>query len=691
MKVLRRAFKSTSFTNNNAGKDSVVDDNDIKKSVQFKNDSIKSVSPSLVTSTSNSKLPLSPSTSSTNTTGTWSAMVQLDLVENLSQRERTRQEVLWEIVASEERYVQDLLQLYQSYIKPLLSSSIHIYIPNNFKLVLNVLGDQILNNHVSLSNDLIYRHKSQYPLVRSLADIFLSHSHNLEHYSVYVLNLEYCLHLIDKSISIFQSNHYLSKRNENFHLWNLGKHLVNLENICQSKSEAGLAISLLKPFQRLLKYPLLFRNLLFNSDPSMIEYESTINMVEKVEKIVKSIEDKKIQSEERDKIRDIFARIEGIEKERNLMAPKPGRLLISELQVQPKSLIQPKQLNKKTSFRRLSDLLPTSANTYNNYNNSNGEIDYKLHYNKRDLWFVEFNDVTLLCQKVGKTNLPIASNNEGNNLKRSSLSSNKSSNSNLNLHSRNLYRFLKIEKWNISDHSNQGIISMNAILRSRSNSSNLLNDQNDQNEKNNNVKFMKKNDNDKGNEEEEIKSKSSTKLSYSYSKGDEMIPFKFKNNMNGNDQSIKKFGNRLRPSLNNGSINGIDYRPSSRATTTGTTYVLKKDYDETLTKRTLTPQPPPTSNSINKYNNHKLNRRGRIFNENNVINSNINNDQNDLSNKISKDKDKDKDKDLKRSDSISSMETSTNVRKTRKSRAPSEDSGLLLVKVADQYLRETAT
>ena len=37
------------------------------------------------------------------------------------------------------------------------------------------------------------------------------------------------------------------------------------------------------------------------------------------------------------------------------------------------------------------------------------------------------------------------------------------------------------------------------------------------------------------------------------------------------------------------------------------------------------------------------------------------------------------------------METSTNVRKTRKSRAPSEDSGLLLVKVADQYLRETAT
>lgn len=40
---------------------------------------------------------------------TWSEMNDVDLVENLSGRERTRQEVLWEIVASEERYVDELL------------------------------------------------------------------------------------------------------------------------------------------------------------------------------------------------------------------------------------------------------------------------------------------------------------------------------------------------------------------------------------------------------------------------------------------------------------------------------------------------------------------------------------------------------------------------------------------------------
>lgn len=40
---------------------------------------------------------------------TWSEMTDLELVENLSGRERTRQEVLWEIVASEERYVSELV------------------------------------------------------------------------------------------------------------------------------------------------------------------------------------------------------------------------------------------------------------------------------------------------------------------------------------------------------------------------------------------------------------------------------------------------------------------------------------------------------------------------------------------------------------------------------------------------------
>lgn len=48
-------------------------------------------------------------------------------------------------------------------------------------------------------------------------------------------------------------------------------------------------------------------------------------MVAEVEKIVRSIEDEKIQQEERDKTRDVLARIEGLEKNKVIIALSPTR------------------------------------------------------------------------------------------------------------------------------------------------------------------------------------------------------------------------------------------------------------------------------------------------------------------------------------------------------------------------------
>ena len=89
-----------------------------------------------------------------------------------------------------------------------------------------------------------------------------------------------------------------------------------LEEFAAERGESGLVISLSKPFQRLLKYPLLFQNLLFNTDPSLKEYEATSAMVNEVEEIVRTIEDEKVSSEERDRTRDIWARIDGLEHDK---------------------------------------------------------------------------------------------------------------------------------------------------------------------------------------------------------------------------------------------------------------------------------------------------------------------------------------------------------------------------------------
>jgi hypothetical protein len=122
-----------------------------------------------------------------------------------------------------------------------------------------------------------------------------------------------------------------------------------------------------------------------------------------VENIVRSIEDEKIQKEERDKTRDVFARIEGLDKVRQLALPKPARVLLEERSCagfssplsspkpsSPPPVVNAKGVRGKSSFKRLSDVLTPSGIT-----------------GRKDLWFVIFNDVVLQCQRTGTTCLPL--------------------------------------------------------------------------------------------------------------------------------------------------------------------------------------------------------------------------------------------------------------------------------------------
>lgn len=228
------------------------------------------------------------------------------------------------------------------------------------------------------------------------------------------------------------------------------KALQRLEGTSVEKGETGLAISLSKPFQRLLKYPLLFQNLLYHTDPSTYEYESTLQMVAEVETIVRSIEDEKIQKEERDKTRDAFARIEGLEKVKQLALPKPSRVLVEErLLIPPSSPTQPaappssqrtlappsasKNVKGKSSFRRLSDVLHGNSSSVGG---------------KKDLWLVAFNDVVLRCQRTGVTTLPLTStiNSRTNSLPELQAKAKYATTGRKGSHTkpRNLYKFIKV-------------------------------------------------------------------------------------------------------------------------------------------------------------------------------------------------------------------------------------------------------
>ena len=175
--------------------------------------------------------------------------------------------------------------------------------------------------------------------------------------------------------------------------------LRKLEIDAQDRGETGLAIFLSKPFQRLLKYPLLFQNLLFHTNPSTFGHESTLQMIAEVENIVRSIEDEKIQKEERDKTRDILARIEGLDRVKRLAGPKPSRVLVEERireSGDDASKVSPPPLAGTTravgAFKRLSGVLQGGGGDFGG---------------KKDIWLVIFNDVVLRCQRTGITSLPL--------------------------------------------------------------------------------------------------------------------------------------------------------------------------------------------------------------------------------------------------------------------------------------------
>jgi hypothetical protein len=169
-------------------------------------------------------------------------------------------------------------------------------------------------------------------------------------------------------------------------------------------------------------------------------------MVAEVETIVRSIEDEKIQKEERDKTRDVFARIEGLDKVRQLALPKPSRILIEERQCTvgsglgspskpsspPPALTNSKGVRGKSSFKRLSDVLHTGSGIGG----------------KKDLWFVVFNDVVLQCQRTGTTSLPLvaATYSRTNSLPELQGRSKYATTGRRNSHTkpRNLYKFLKV-------------------------------------------------------------------------------------------------------------------------------------------------------------------------------------------------------------------------------------------------------
>ncbi|KAE8540631.1 hypothetical protein D1P53_002995 [Cryptococcus gattii VGV] len=334
-----------------------------------------------------------------------------------------------------------------------------VELPEDLALVLKAINGGILEGHLKLTAALRRRYDDQYPLVRSLADIFIAHSYVLREYSTYVLHLEKALQQVTQALSpshppppisfpkpkraSFPSAHFSSARQPNA----LTAYLTHLESLALASGSPGLLISLSKPFQRLIKYPLMFQNLLYHTDPSLKEYEKTVEMVEEIEGVVRALEDEKIGEEEREETRDIWGRIAGLDGDKVLLFPKSSRLLIGETPLSeaspstanlhlstnlPNSRDGAKPLLPKKSSRKLSDILKGQG------------------AGKDELWVVRFTDMSLLCAKTGTTTLPLSISPKKSEKKRGNGAGRKGGG-----RERNIYKFVRVWAWHMDEEEDR--------------------------------------------------------------------------------------------------------------------------------------------------------------------------------------------------------------------------------------------
>lgn len=107
--------------------------------------------------------------------------------------------------------------------------------------------------------------------MRSLTDVWANQEWLVHDYSTYVLHLEASLKFVDgglKAWALAGSKNGNGKDGSNgggVEEKRLGRWIGHLEERAGAKGESGLAIGLSKPFQRLLKYPLLFQVRLLSS------------------------------------------------------------------------------------------------------------------------------------------------------------------------------------------------------------------------------------------------------------------------------------------------------------------------------------------------------------------------------------------------------------------------------------------
>ncbi|KAI9201937.1 uncharacterized protein BJ171DRAFT_601297 [Polychytrium aggregatum] len=215
----------------------------------------------------------------------------------LSKSEIKRQEVIHEVIYTERDYVDDLRTIIEIYIQPIKERK--LLRPKDITVVFSNLEDLQRLNQEFLS--WLEQKQKESTIVNQVGDLFIQISEGLKIYTLYCSNYPHALVKLQAA------------RNSRA----VAKFLDQCQQLPQSRN-LTLANFLIKPVQRICKYPLLLKEMLKNTDASHADHDNLVRALLEIETVVTIINEGTRQAEGINKMLDIQSRLT---TKLNLVAP----------------------------------------------------------------------------------------------------------------------------------------------------------------------------------------------------------------------------------------------------------------------------------------------------------------------------------------------------------------------------------
>eukprot|EP00834_Sanchytrium_tribonematis_P002560 NODE_82_length_22625_cov_0.476516.p1 type:complete len:909 gc:universal NODE_82_length_22625_cov_0.476516:5472-8198(+) len=271
-----------------------------------KKDKKKSVlnpgSPVIVKSPQKMEMPALPSK-------TWTDFMGREQIDNLklTKTEIKRQECIYELLLTEQDYVRDLEMIIDVYIRPLRKS--RILSIKDIGIIFGV-WEQLVPVNSELLKKLDEKHIIS-PVIEEIGDIWSNITDYMKVYTMYCSNHPYALMRLEKVNNIKAFNKFAQQ--------------------CQISPECRnlpLSSYLLKPVQRICKYPLLIREILKHTPKEHRDFENLQQGLLKVETLVTIVNDHAKQTETVQKMMKIQASFNN-----KIIIVSPARTLVTEKEV----------------------------------------------------------------------------------------------------------------------------------------------------------------------------------------------------------------------------------------------------------------------------------------------------------------------------------------------------------------------